>query len=62
MTVFSLKLRTAAQGNDAVRALRRLLKYAKRVCGLTCIDAREETSPIPAQPESGRAIPANEEK
>jgi hypothetical protein len=53
MTIFLLKLRSAARRDDAIRALRRLLKYARRACGFTCIDATE----IPAQPDPDRAAP-----
>jgi hypothetical protein len=56
VTTFLLKLRTAARGNDAIRALRRLLKYARRACGFTCIDATE----IPAQPDPDRAVPGKQ--
>jgi hypothetical protein len=58
VTVFLLKLCTAAQSTEAIRNLRRLLKYAKRSCGFLCIDAREE---IPAQPDPDRRLPASKE-
>jgi hypothetical protein len=42
--------------------LRQLLKIALRRFEFVCVDAREETSEIPAQPESGRAIPEHKER
>jgi hypothetical protein len=62
VTIFSLRRRSSAPSAEAIRSLRRLLKYSKRVCGLTCIDARKEQE-IPAQQENpGPADPAVKEK
>ena len=41
---FVLRLR-AEPHIDAVRALRRLLKYALRVCGLRCVSVEEAPNP-----------------
>jgi hypothetical protein len=39
---FTIVLRPLARCADPIRALRRLLKYALRVCGLKCVDVRQE--------------------
>jgi hypothetical protein len=42
VTVFTVRLRATRSGNDGVRDLRRLLKYALRACRLRAISVREE--------------------
>ena len=39
--IFRLRLR-AQKGVDSIKALRRLLKYALRMCGLRAISVEEE--------------------
>jgi hypothetical protein len=39
--VFVLTLRAEGSAADAVHRLRRMLKYALRVCRLRCVSARE---------------------
>jgi hypothetical protein len=39
--IFVVRLR-APRGVDAIKALRRLLKFALRQCGLRCVSAEQE--------------------
>jgi hypothetical protein len=48
--VFVLTLRAEGPATDAVHRLRRMLKYALRVCRLRCVSARE----VLDRPESQR--------
>jgi len=45
-TIFVLRLRPEA-GVDPIRALRRLLKFAMRACGMRCVSCEERSPPSP---------------
>ena len=48
MTRFIVTLQTTAANGAAIRALRRLLKFALRQCGLRAISVKECRDPDPA--------------
>lgn len=51
-TRFVITLETKAAGAEAARAIRRLLKFARRVCGLRAVDAREHIITADAETSS----------
>jgi len=62
ITRFVITLETRAAGLDAARAIRRLLKFAGRSCGLKVVDARERIVAAEAENRDTMTSPSSQKE